>query len=193
MAARTGQVRIIGGKWKRRKLRFPVVSGLRPTPSRLRETTFAWLRGSIEGARCLDLCAGSGAMGVESLSRGAEFVDFVEQDRRACGALRASLEEFAVENARIWNLDARRFVKLAAEREDAWDIVFFDPPFASALLSMLIPDILRLLASQDSCLCVEHSKHAEFPDGPWQQLRGSTSGDTSMRLIARPNVRVSLY
>ena len=188
MAARTGQVRIIGGKWKRRKLRFPVISGLRPTPSRLRETAFAWIGSSIEGARCLDLCAGSGALGVESLSRGAEFVDFVERDRRARTALAAGLEAFGAQNSRIWGLEAHKFVKLAAERAQTWDIVFLDPPFAGTLLTSLLPQAFALLASEDSLLCVKHSKRTGLPEGPWQRLRSSSSGESSMSLIARPPV-----
>ena len=87
-------LRIIGGTWRGRKLRFPAAAGIRPTPDRVRETLFNWLRAAIPGARCLDLFAGSGALGLEALSRGADAVTFVEQDASAAAALRALLSQW---------------------------------------------------------------------------------------------------
>lgn len=184
MTARTGQVRIIGGKWKGRKLSFPATASLRPTPARLRETLFAWLGDSIERANCLDLCAGSGALGIESLSRGAAQVDLVEKDRRACEALRVSLRGLEAKNAQVWCQDARRFVALSERGKRRWDIVFLDPPFASGLLVSLFPKVFNLLESDSSRLCVEQAKNRALPEGPWRQLRASVAGDTSIRLFA---------
>lgn len=185
MAVRGGQVRIIGGKWKGRKLRFPAKEDLRPTPARLRETLFSWLGERIEGARCLDLCAGSGALGVESLSRGAAAVDFVERDRRACAALESTLRQLGAADSRVWPQDARRFVALSERREQRWDIIFLDPPFASNLVPWLFPRALDLLASDASLLCLEARADHTLTEGPWREVRAAVAGDTSMRLIAR--------
>ena len=176
-------MRIIGGKWKGRKLSFPAIESLRPTPARLRETLFAWLGDRIEGANCLDLCAGSGALGIESLSRGAAQVDLVEKDRRACEALRVSLRGLEAKNAQVWCQDARRFVALSERRRRRWDIVFLDPPFASGLLVSLFPKVFNLLESDSSRLCVELAKNRTLPEGHWRQLRASVAGDTSIRLF----------
>ncbi len=185
MAARFGQVRIIGGKWKGRKLRFPGNADLRPTPARLRETLFNWLGQAVVGARCLDLCAGSGALGVESLSRGAVTVDFVERDRKAAAALKSTLHELGSADSRVWSQDVRRFVALSERRKQDWDIIFVDPPFASGLISWLFPRVINLLASDNSLLCLETPTGRALGEGPWQELRVSVAGDSSMRLIAR--------
>ena len=190
MAARSGQVRIIGGKWKGRKLRFPAKENLRPTPGRLRETLFNWLGESVQGARCLDLCAGSGALGIESLSRGAALVDFVESDRRAVAALKTTLKQLGAMDSRVWSQDVRRFVALSEPKQQRWDIIFVDPPFASSLVSWLFPRVLNLLASDASLLCLETPAGRTLAEGDWMELRASVAGDTSMRLIARsPHVR----
>ncbi len=185
MAARSGQVRIIGGKWKGRKLRFAANEDLRPTPGRLRETLFNWLGGDIQGATCLDLCAGSGALGIESLSRGAALVDFVERDRRVAAALENTLRQLGATDSRVWTQDVRRFVALSEQKGQRWDIIFADPPFASGLLPWLFPRVLDLLASDASFLCLEASVGRTFAEGRWRELRTSVAGDTSMRLIVR--------
>lgn len=188
MAARSGQVRIIGGKWKGRKLRFPARADLRPTPGRLRETLFNWLGEEVVDARCLDLCAGSGALGVESLSRGAAAVDFVESDPRVAAALKGTLKAWGATDSRVWSQDARRFVALSERRKQDWDIIFVDPPFAGTLTSWLLPRVLDLLASDRSLLCLETPTGSALGEGPWQELRASVAGDSSMRLIARGSV-----
>ncbi len=124
----TGSVRIIAGRFRRRRLPVPDVPGLRPTPDRVRETLFNWLAGRVEGARCLDLYAGTGALGLEAASRGAELVVCVERDRRLADALEAQ--------ARILGADA---VQVVCSPTLAWlagpcagepfDIVLMDPPF----------------------------------------------------------------
>ena len=97
----SNEVRIIGGLWRGRKLRFAATRGLRPTLGRVRETLFNWLAGEIRGARCLDLYAGSGALGLEALSRGAAEVTFVERNRKAAASLSANLAALEVGNARV--------------------------------------------------------------------------------------------
>src|SRR5579872_3568450 len=126
-------LRIIGGAWRGRRLRFPPSPEIRPTPDRVRETLFNWLAPRVPGARCLDLFAGSGALGLEALSRGAAHVTFVERDIAAVREISARLAEWGSHSASVDHADARKFL----ERPPAqpYDIVFLDPPFASTLLA----------------------------------------------------------
>ncbi len=130
-SART--LRIIGGIWRGRRLRFPPSPEIRPTPDRVRETLFNWLAARVPGARCLDLFAGSGALGLEALSRGAAHVTFVEHDEAAARDIAARLEEWGARTADVAQSDARRFLERTPAA--AFDIVFLDPPFASTLLA----------------------------------------------------------
>ncbi len=131
--AKTQRVRLIGGLWRSRRLSFPAREGLRPTPDRVRETVFNWLAPSLPEARCLDLFAGSGALGFEALSRGAATAVLVEKDRPAETALRQTAHLLDAKTATVVAEDALHF--LAATPPAAFDIVFLDPPFGSALLA----------------------------------------------------------
>ncbi len=124
-------LRIIGGTWRGRKLRFPAGPDIRPTPDRVRETLFNWLGARVPGARCLDLFAGSGALGLEALSRGATHVTFIEHDPRAARELSAHLAEWGAVGARVECQDALAFLRGGGE---TFDIAFLDPPFASGLV-----------------------------------------------------------
>lgn len=131
-SART--LRIIAGVWRGRRLRFPADTAIRPTPDRVRETLFNWLAPFVPGARCLDLFAGSGALGLEALSRGAAHVTFVERDAQAARAIETCLSEWDTERARDWRVviaDAQAFI---GRNAPPFDIVFLDPPFDSGLL-----------------------------------------------------------
>ncbi|MCL5669117.1 MAG: 16S rRNA (guanine(966)-N(2))-methyltransferase RsmD, partial [Gammaproteobacteria bacterium] len=127
------QLRIIGGTWRGRKLRFPEIETLRPTPDRVRETLFNWLAPVITGAHCLDLYAGSGALGFEALSRGASGVVLVDSDARAVAQLREHARVLQASGAEIIQADALAY--LAAPPLRAFDIVFLDPPFRQNLLA----------------------------------------------------------
>jgi len=185
MAGRTGQVRIIGGKWKGRKLRFPAIAGLRPTPARLRETLFNWLGQQIVGATCLDVCAGSGALGLESLSRGAAHVEFVERNRRACAALRTSIAALDAA-AETHCADARQFLATAQRRARRWHVIFIDPPFSSTMHNALLSAALACLHDADSRLCIEMPAKQRPDIGAWRDLRHRDAGDTSLWLLALP-------
>ncbi|MGH8181960.1 MAG: 16S rRNA (guanine(966)-N(2))-methyltransferase RsmD [Steroidobacteraceae bacterium] len=130
-SART--LRIIGGIWRGRRLRFPPSPQIRPTPDRVRETLFNWLAPRVPGSRCLDLFAGSGALGLEALSRGAAHVTFVEREAAAAHEISARLAEWGAHEARVERADARGF--LGGTPAAPFDIVFLDPPFASTLLA----------------------------------------------------------
>lgn len=131
--ARSGRVRIIGGTLRNSRLPVPSVDGLRPTPERVRETVFNWLAPVIAGARCLDLCAGTGALGIEALSRGAGAVSFVEREPRLAQALCANLERLGV-GGEVVVADAYAWLRGAPR---AYDVVFLDPPFALELWTTL--------------------------------------------------------
>lgn len=133
----SGEVRIIGGQWRGRRLRFSPGEGLRPTLDRFRETLFNWLMFDVEGARCLDLFAGSGALGLEALSRGAREVDFVDASASVCRDLRTNLEKLDSPQGRVWHSSAETFLRGGpAGRPVAapYDLVFLDPPFHQDLL-----------------------------------------------------------
>jgi 16S rRNA (guanine966-N2)-methyltransferase len=130
------KLRIIGGKYRGRKLEFPAIEGLRPTADRVRETVFNWLAPVISGARCLDLFAGSGALSLEALSRGAAQATMLDQSRIVTEQLRKHLALLGAENAQLINGDALQWLERADARQTGpYDIVFLDPPFHSGLLA----------------------------------------------------------
>ena len=128
-------VRIIGGEWKRRQLRFPDALGLRPTPDRVRETLFNWLGQDLSGRRCLDLFAGSGALGFEAASRGAERVIMVEQSPEVVAALENNTRLLAAgDRLRIIRGDAVKSAPSFVSREGKFDVLFLDPPYRQGWL-----------------------------------------------------------
>ena len=129
--ANDSSIRIIGGKWRGRKISFPAVNGLRPTHDRIRETLFNWLMQDIVGAHCLDLFAGSGALGFEALSRGATEVTFVEHNAKAAASLSKIITQLDVAGADVIPADYRALPKLDLDLR--YNIVFLDPPFDSNL------------------------------------------------------------
>ena len=133
------EVRIIAGKWRGRKIQFPTVEGLRPTPNRIRETLFNWLAPYIHEARCLDLFTGSGALGFESLSRGAAYVLCLEKDREAYQMLRINAERLNAETMEIQEKDALIWLTAPPQQpfkpSTPFDIIFVDPPYVLKALS----------------------------------------------------------
>lgn len=173
----SNQVRIIGGRWRRRLLHFPDLPGLRPTPDRVRETLFNWLGQRLDGLRCLDLFAGSGALGFEAASRGAHEVVMVERDRRACAVLRRNRELLGAEAVEVVEADGLAW--LAGPR-GRFDVVFLDPPFQAGLLG----PALALTATR---LAPGGKIYAEFGDRPdlegWQVLREGRAGMSHFCLL----------
>lgn len=125
-------LRIIGGEWRGRKIRFPPVAAIRPTPDRVRETLFNWLQPSLPGSRCLDLYAGSGALGLEALSRGAAQAVFVDVEPAVVRQLEATLQELRCDRGTVVRADADGFL---ARPATAFDVIFLDPPFAEPVLA----------------------------------------------------------
>jgi 16S rRNA (guanine966-N2)-methyltransferase len=185
-AGRRGEVRIIGGAWRGRKLHFPPSDSLRPTPDRVRETLFNWLQFEIEGKRCLDLFAGSGALGFEALSRGAEQVVFVERERVAVEAIRAGLRTLQCDRAVVEALDAFSFLQRGSERP--FDIVFIDPPYAERWLDRACAALEAggWLAPR-AWVYLEDAAAEGAPIVPagWTLLRSKKAGDVGYHLARR--------
>jgi 16S rRNA (guanine966-N2)-methyltransferase len=171
-------VRIIGGEWRGRLLRFPDVEGLRPTPDRVRETVFNWLGQDLSGKHCLDLFAGSGAFGFESLSRHGREAVLVERSRAACDALRGSAALLGATGARIVCADALEF---AARAQAAFDVVFVDPPYASGLLERTLALLPPLLAP-GARVYVESERPVALAPG-WRVWREGRAGAVRFQLI----------
>jgi len=129
------EVRIIGGKWRGRKIAFPFTPHLRPTPDRVRETLFNWLAPTIVNARCLDLFAGSGALSFEALSRGAESVMALEKNGAIFNAIQNNIKTLNVEGLTLLKMDALSYLK---QTPIPFDIIFLDPPYSSDLLSQCL-------------------------------------------------------
>ena len=177
-----GELKIIGGKWRSRKLTFPAIAGLRPSPSRIRETLFSWLTPVLSNSRCLDLFAGSGALGFEALSRGAESVIMIEQSREIVQHLKSNQKRLDADQLQILNQDAR----LLSEIEGSFDIVFCDPPFNQGLVQPLIENLHQSgLLKHSARLYVETEKNLTsliLPEN-WSLLKEKVAGDVRYRLI----------
>jgi 16S rRNA (guanine966-N2)-methyltransferase len=179
-----GRLRIVAGKWRSRLLPVADVPGLRPTSERIRETLFNWLAPTIEGARCLDLYAGTGALGIEALSRGAASVHFVENSKVAIESLRDSIATLEADNAVVRQTDALAW--LAAEPATGFDVVFLDPPFATDNYE----ELCRLLASRGwlatgGHVYLEQDSNQQIPDlpGGWELLKEKQAGNVRYCLI----------
>jgi len=180
-----GELRLIGGQWKRTKLNFPLLNGLRPTPSRIRETLFNWLASDITRSKCLDLFAGSGALGFEALSRGAQKVWLVDESKVICQNLTQHAQRLATTHATIICSDALQPKTLAID--DIIDIVFCDPPFNLGHLNNLLPAIESLNLADDALIYVESEKNLSTLECPanWHLLKEKSAGDVRYRLYQR--------
>ena len=176
----SNQVRIIGGQWRSRVVRFPDSPGLRPTPDRVRETLFNWLGQRLDGLECLDLFAGSGALGFEALSRGASRVVMVESGREAVEALKRSAQDLGAQQAVIVSGDALAWLKRG---EGRFDLAFVDPPYASALLAQAMQHLPASLKPGARVYC-ESAEPIAGADGPWRTLKQGRAGAAHFALLA---------
>ena len=165
------RVRIIGGQWRSRLVQFPDTPGLRPTPDRVRETLFNWLGQRLDGLSCLDLFAGSGALGFEALSRGAKRVVMVERDRAIIANLRASALKLEAANLDIVQSDALRYLERPRE---TFDVVFVDPPYADNLAPTVLARLGPHVAA-DARVYAENAEPIDLPSG-WRALREDRAG-----------------
>ena len=160
---RPHRVRIIGGLWKRTPLPVPAVDGLRPSPDRIRETLFNWLGQDLGGRHCLDLFAGSGALGLEAASRGAEAVVMVERDRQAAASIRATMARLGATQVELLESDALVALDGLQRRSRRFDLVFLDPPFGQNWLARVMPHLPGVL-QPDARVYVESDVALTAPD-----------------------------
>ena len=177
MAQQKHTVRIIGGKWKGRKLKVADRPGLRPTMSRVRETLFNWLRLDVPDARVLDLFAGTGALSFEALSRGASFATLIERDRVVTNQLRVESRklgakcEVVTASAQLW---------LEQQSIWPWDIVFLDPPFKSKQMENMLPHLVE----RDVTVYLEQHRRDFVKDFPgWDTVKSGHAGEVLFRLL----------
>ena len=182
-------LRIIGGEWRSRKVPFPEIEGLRPTPDRVRETLFNWLQNITPGARCLDMFAGSGALGLEALSRGAQSVTFIDNAHQATRQLKDNLNLLKSQNAEIITAPALHWLEARqTDTEQQYDLVFLDPPFRKGMIP-LICELLekRNLLSDNATIYIEAESELNTLIVPsnWQESRSKTAGQVTYRLFSR--------
>ncbi len=189
-AAAVGQVRIIGGKWRNTKLPVPLSPGLRPSSDRVRETLFNWLMPRLGGARVLDLFAGSGALGLEAVSRGAAQATLVERDAALSRQLRESVAKLgAQEQIAVVQADALQWLRQPAGA--LADIVFIDPPFADGLWEAVIAGLPSHLAA-DAWLYVESpADRAPKMPAPWLLHREGGTREVRFALYRRATATLS--
>jgi 16S rRNA (guanine966-N2)-methyltransferase len=172
------RVRIIGGAWRSRRIEFPDAQGLRPTPDRVRETLFNWLGQALDGKSCLDLFAGSGALGFEALSRGARHVTLVEKNKPVADALRRAAGKLEAVNLTIVCADALDYL---AQCRAQFDLVFLDPPYRQGWLPIVLPKV-RPCVVPHGCVYVECEQ--EWNPGPdWETCRQGRAGEVHYYLL----------
>jgi 16S rRNA (guanine966-N2)-methyltransferase len=193
-----GRFRIIGGDWRRRRLSFPALPGVRPTADRVRETLFNWLQTTIPGARCLDLFAGSGALGLEALSRGAAHVTFVDRSPPLIAAIEAHLGELgAGDRGHCAVADALAFLDGARGRTPAepapWDVVFLDPPFDGGLLAPVLDRLGEARLPAGARIYIEHGTGEPLPGLPagWAVEKNARAGNVRYHLAVAGPARPS--
>jgi 16S rRNA (guanine966-N2)-methyltransferase len=182
--SQSGRLRIVAGNWRSRLLDIADIPGLRPTSERIRETLFNWLAPRIIAARCLDLFAGTGALGLEALSRGAKSVVFVERSAQAVRTLNENVRALEADGAVVLQMDALDYLR--GEHPEPFDLVFLDPPFASGM----IDELCRLLNEREllangAQVYIEQDRsdpEPKLPDG-WQVLKNKTAGNVRYMLV----------
>ena len=181
-----GSVRIIGGRLRGSKLRVPEVAGLRPTPDRVRETLFNWLGQDLQGLRCLDLYAGSGALGLEAASRGAARVDMVERNPLLARALLDACRRLQADAVQVHEADALQFASTRAPA--SYDVVFVDPPFAQAgAHEQALAQAARVLAPHGRVYleAADAASLRRWVEPGWEVLRSARAGQVHYALLRR--------
>ncbi|MBL4908427.1 MAG: 16S rRNA (guanine(966)-N(2))-methyltransferase RsmD [Alteromonadaceae bacterium] len=178
---KNGSIRVIAGKYRGRKLAVLDVDGLRPTTDRVKETVFNWLMPYINKANCLDCFAGSGGLGFEALSRGAQHVTFLELNKKAAQQLTRNLKTLKDDNAIVINTDSLRYLDVANQQ---FDVVFIDPPFHQGLLSDTINKLAQNWLQPSALIYIEAETEAKLTNIPlnWQLLKEKMAGQVAYRL-----------
>jgi len=179
------QIRIIGGDWRGRKLPVLMAEGLRPTSDRVRETLFNWLQFDVPGAVCLDVFSGSGALGLEALSRGAKKATLLEMNAINAKQLKQNLVTLKAENAEVLTTDSLQF--LAKPAKEFYDIIFIDPPFHQGLMQPTVDLLFKngYVKSQQACLYLEQEKSLDWPNLPegWVCCKEKTTSQVRFGLF----------
>lgn len=185
-AGAPSRLRIIGGEWRGRRLPVPHAPGLRPTPDRVRETLFNWLQGVTEGARCLDLFAGSGALGFEAASRGARHVTLVEADARVAAHL--SEQAAALDAGRI-TVHARRVQAFLQQSPQPFDVIFLDPPYGKNLVAETLALLAQGWVAPGARVYIEAEAELGEPGLPegWELLKTRSAGQVGYHLARAPS------
>lgn len=183
MTIRTNTVRIISGKWRGRKLVVVPVKNLRPTTDRARETIFNWLTREISGSSVLDLFAGTGVLGFEALSRGAQHSDFVEINRKVIERLKETTAELNA-NATVQKSTASSFLR---KTKSKWDIVFLDPPFSEPFHYLETLQLLKPHLTKEAFVYVEHPAHIQLDLIDYQDWRETKIGNVFCKLLRPKN------
>ena len=183
---KNNQLRVIGGEWRSRKITFPAIEALRPTPDRVRETVFNWLRWDVEGANCLDLFAGSGILGVEAASRGAKDVVLVDYDADVCRAIMTNLNALGARQVKLLQMNVMHY--LANRLPRVFDLIFLDPPFRRGLI---VPCIDRIekngWVTDGSKIYIETESELTFENIPpdWNLLKSKKFGSVGSHLFEK--------
>ena len=188
MPAYRNTVRIIGGKFRSRKVSFPDLLGLRPTTGRIRETLFNWLRNSVPNSNCLDLFAGSGTLGFEAASRGAASVIFIESNTQAAKAIGKNLTLLDIKNSFCYRINAQQYLEKIQGTEVQFEIVFLDPPFTKSGLYSYCK-----MLEECGCLKNESKIYLESPEqlrwelipDSWNELKSKKAGQVYFYLFER--------
>ena len=181
-----GQFRIIAGQWRSRKLQFPATEGLRPTPDRIRETLFNWLDRELHGANCLDLFSGSGALGLEALSRNAAHCTFIDTQQETTNTINSHLENLLGAEGQTLTATLPEGLCHQTLAKQRFDIVFIDPPYALSLITPCLEKLLALELLSDSALIyIENSANDKLPSlpAPIQVHRHKTAGQVQYALL----------
>lgn len=180
MAKNSGQIRIIAGQWRGRRLPVRDVAGLRPTTDRQKETLFNWLQGELDGARVLDLFAGAGGLGFEALSRYAESLVAVERDKKVAAQLQSNAQSLKA-NAKVMNADVLSFLQ---DKPTAFNLVFIDPPFRHGLVQPTL-DLLDPWLAAEAWVYLETEAELPLPQLPenWQLYRDKIAGQSHSYLF----------
>lgn len=181
--AKASKLRIIAGEWRSRQLPIPDIEGLRPTPDRVRETLFNWINPYLPGAVCGDVFCGSGALGLEALSRGAKHVTFVDNSRVVAQQMNANLTTLGATHATVVAQNAAAYLDSATPQP--LDIVFLDPPFRKGWLGQIVPLLEKGWLAAHAHVYIEMEREAELPLLPdnWSLKKEKTAGQLVYRLF----------
>jgi 16S rRNA (guanine966-N2)-methyltransferase len=180
-------IQIIGGKYRGKKISFPRVDNLRPTPNRIKETLFNWLMHDIRNARCLDAFAGSGSLGIEAFSRGAANITFIEKDKNAFNNLKKICESFQSPDISVINADTSQYLNKQSQNDiTTFDIIFMDPPFTKEFPTDCISYLSNTnILATNGLLYIEYGQEIDLDSTIWKRLKQKQAGQVVYALYKK--------